>query len=174
MRPVLAVGVRVRVREGGIWKDLRVYSATEFLQSAKDKQSAAIGLQVLAGVIVASQARQTTVTVYSVDPPPRRYYYQRYRYRRYFTVVTTSPDPARSAEVLGETAEQVARTSEQFDNYLDYLDATLLKKDTIALGESQEGDVMVEYARGDLYEVTVRFAERDDVFRFARKDLSGL
>jgi hypothetical protein len=170
---IIPEDIHVRVRDGGPWQDLKVYSASEFMQTARDRQSAAIGLQALAGVLAASQARRTVVTTYAVVSPPRYYYYPGNRYRRYFTVVTTTPDVVGSAVVLNETAEQIARSSERFDNYVDYLNATLLKKNTVNPGDSAEGDVMVEYARGREYEVTVPFGPQRHTFLFSRRDISG-
>jgi len=85
--------------------------------------------------------------------------------------VTTSPDVVGSAVVLGETADQIAQSSERFDNEVDYLNATLLKKNTVSRGASVEGDLMVEYARGQEYEVTVPFGPQRRTFLFSRRDI---
>ncbi len=162
--------IQVRAREDLGWRDLKVYSASQFLQSARDQRSAALGLQALIGILAASQATETTTTVYQVREQRTYYYWYPHRYERYFTVVTTTTT-SNAGEVLGETAEQMSRTSRRFDNYIDYLNATLLKANTVKKGDSVEGDVMVEYADSPEFQVTVPFGGKTFTFDFTRKDL---
>jgi hypothetical protein len=149
------------ISEAGI-VPMKVWEANAYIRRIKRIQNTALILQAIGGAMEAASAGTSTTRSYGS-------YYGSTRYGSYsgtYSGYSTTYDSSKVAEANARNAANLAAQANANENNLEYLNAVLLKKNTLQAGTFIAGAVYCERELYPLYRITVPFGNRQFVFSF--------
>jgi hypothetical protein len=144
-------------------KHIKVWEANEYIKKIKRRQNTALILQAIAGAMDAASSGYSTTTTYGS-------YYGSSSYGSFsgtYSGYSTTYDSSAVAEANARNSAAIASQAQANANNLAYLEAVLLKRNTLMPGNYIAGAVYCEREICKQYRVSIPF--RNELFIFSFK-----
>lgn len=141
---------------------LKVWEANTYIRRTRRIQNTALILQAIGGAMEASSAGSSTTSSHGS-------YYGSTRYGSYsgiYSGYSRTYDSSKVAEANARNTVDLAAQANANENNLEYLNAVLLKRNTLQADTFITGSVYCERELFPLYKITVPFGDRQFVFSF--------
>ena len=141
---------------------IKVWEANEYIRKTKRAHNTALVLQAIAAGLQAASAGTSSTSTYGS-------YYGSTRYGSFsgtYSQHSTTYDSGRVAEANARNAATIAAQADSNADNLAYLNAVLLKRNTLLPGHYISGVVYCDRELFSLYKISVPFGDRSFVFSF--------